>query len=487
LSLAGRTLFGHPTGLATVFLIEMWERLSFYGMRALLVLFLVHSATEGGLGLDVRSATAIYGLYVGGTYLASLPGGWIGDRVLGSQRAVLLGGIVIACGHLTLGFAPSSAVFFLGLLVIVLGTGLLKPNAAALVAQLYPQGGARLDAGFTIYYVGVNVGATLGPLITGYLAERHGWSWGFMAAAGGMAIGVLQFVWSRRLLGEAGARPTARGPHASQALALGLLLLCALAALVFTGRIRFSPTTSLGASTGLIAAIAALYFAYLLFGAGLDGIERRRVGVIVLLFLAATLFWGGYEQSGSSFNLFAERDTDRTLHGFIVPAAWFQALNPLFIVVFGPILGALWVWLGRRNLDPSIPLKFILGLLFMGLGFVVMAIAARRVVAGELAGMGALVLTYLLHTFGELALSPVGLSAVSKLVPRRFIGQSLGVWFASLSLGELVAGRLAGDFDPAQAATLPWQFMRVFWFSAICAVALAALMPLMRRWMAGVR
>ena len=305
--------------------------------------------------------------------------------------------------------------------------------------------------------------------------------------AGGMAIGVLQFVWSRRLLGEAGARPTARGPHASQALALGLLLLCALAALVFTGRIRFSPTTSLGASTGLIAAIAALYFAYLLFGAGLDGIERRRVGVIVLLFLAATLFWGGYEQSGSSFNLFAERDTDRTLHGFIVPAAWFQALNPLFIVVFGPILGALWVWLGRRNLDPSIPLKFILGLLFMGLGFVVMAIAARRVVAGELAGMGALVLTYLLHTFGELALSPVGLSAVSKLVPRRFIGQSLGVWFASLSLGELVAGRLAGDFDPAQAATLPWQFMRVFWFSAICAVALAALMPLMRRWMAGVR
>jgi proton-dependent oligopeptide transporter, POT family len=487
LTLAQRTLFGHPPGLATVFLIEMWERLSFYGMRALLVLFLVHSVAEGGLGLDVRTATAIYGLYVGGTYIASLPGGWIGDRLLGSQRAVLFGGIIIACGHLTLGFAASSTVFFLGLLVIVLGTGLLKPNATALVAQLYPQGGAPLDAGFTIYYVGVNVGATLGPLVTGYLAERHGWSYGFMAAAAGMAIGVLQFLWSRRLLGDVGTRPPARGRHASQGLMLGLLVLCALTALVFTGRIPVAPAAVLGASTGIIAAIAAVYFAYLLFGAGLDGIERRRVGVIILLFVAATLFWGGYEQSGSSFNLFAERFTDRNLHGFIVPAAWFQALNPVFIVVFGPMLGALWVWLGRRNLDPSIPLKFMLGLLLMGLGFVVMALAARRVLEGELAGMGALVLTYLLHTFGELALSPVGLSAVSKLVPRRFIGQSLGVWFASLSLGELVAGRLAGDFDPTHLTTLPWQFMRVFWFSVICAVALAALLPLMRRWMAGVR
>jgi POT family proton-dependent oligopeptide transporter len=487
LTLAQRTLFGHPPGLATVFLIEMWERLSFYGMRALLVLFLVHSVAEGGLGLDVRTATAIYGLYVGGTYIASLPGGWIGDRLLGSQRAVLFGGIIIACGHLTLGFAASSAVFYVGLLVIVLGTGLLKPNASALVAQLYPQGGAPLDAGFTIYYVGVNVGATLGPLITGYLAERHGWSYGFMAAAAGMAIGVLQFLWSRRLLGEVGARPFAPSRHASRGLTLGLMLLCALAALVFTGQIRLAPTAVLGASTGIIAAIAAVYFAYRLVGAGLDGIERRRVGVIILLFVAATLFWGGYEQTGSSFNLFAERFTDRDLRGFIVPAAWLQALNPVFIVVFGPMLGALWVWLGRRNLDPSIPLKFIFGLLFMGLGFVVMALAARRVVEGELAGMGALVLTYLLHTFGELALSPVGLSAVSKLVPRRFIGQSIGVWFASLSLGELVAGRLAGDFDPTQLTTLPWQFMRVFWFSVICAVALAALLPLMRRWMAGVR
>jgi POT family proton-dependent oligopeptide transporter len=487
LTLGPRSLLGHPRGLATVFLLEMWERLSFYGMRALLVLFLVHSAAEGGLGLDVRSATAIYGLYVSGTYIASLPGGWAGDRIFGAQRAVLLGGLIITTGHLLLGFAGSAPVFFLGLLVIVLGTGLLKPNATSLVAQLYPTGGAALDAGFTFYYVGVNVGATLGPFLTGAMAARYGWPYGFMTAAAGMVLGVLQFLWTRRWLGDAGARPPAPSSRGAGGLALGLAVLAVATALLWSGRLHPAPAAVLSASTGIIAAIAVLYFLYLLFGAGLDAVERRRIGVVMLLFVAATLFWGGFEQSGSSFNLFAERYTERDLHGFQVPAAWFQSLEPVFIIVLGPLLGALWVQLGRRGLDPSIPHKFVIGLLGMGLGFVVLALAARRVIAGTPAGMGALVLTYLLQTIGELALSPVGLSAVSKLVPRRFIGQSLGVWFVSLSLGELLAGRLAGDFDPSQLASFPGQFMRVFWYSAACAVALAGLAPLMRRWMAGVR
>jgi POT family proton-dependent oligopeptide transporter len=488
LNSATRTLFGHPPGLATIFLLEMWERMSFYGMRALLVLYLVHSAAEGGLGFDVRSATAIYGLYVGGTYIAALPGGWIADRILGGQRAVLIGGIIITCGHLLLGLGSSSAVFLLGLVVITLGTGLLKPNASALVAQLYPRGGAQLDAGFTIYYVGVNVGGTLGPLITGFLAQRYGWSFGFMAAAAGMAAGVLQFLWTRRLLGTAGAAPPARGNVGPVlGLSIGMLALCLFIALLWSGRIQLGPPLLLSASTGIIAAIAILFFGYLLFGAGLDPVERRRIAVVIMLFIAATMFWAGYEQSGSSFNLFAERYTARTLSGFTIPASWFQSLNPIFIVVFGPLFAALWVRLAQRGLDPSTPVKFILGLLGMGLGFVVMAAAARHVVAGEMAGMQALVLTYLLHTFAELCLSPVGLSAVSKLVPRRFIGQSLGVWFVSLSLGDLVAGRLAGDFNPLQVSAMPGQFMRVFWFSLICAAALAALLPLMRRWTAGVQ
>ena len=493
---AQRTFFGHPAGLATLFFLEMWERLSFYGMRALLVLFLVHSVAQGGFGLDVRTAAAIYGLYVGGTYIACLPGGWIGDRLLGSQRAVLIGGIIITCGHVLLGFAPSSAVFFLGLLVIVIGTGLLKPNASAIVAQLYSGGGAPLDAGFTIYYVGVNVGATIGPLITGWLGERYGWSYGFMAAAVGMAIGVLQFLWSRRYLGDAGRAPMARSAEVLAAtaarralpwLCAGGLALCTAVLLLWGGWVRFSPLVALNFSTLAVVAIAILYFLYLLFGAGLDPVERRRVGVVIVLFVASALFWAGYEQAGSSFNLFAERDTARAVLGFTVPASWFQSLNPIYIVVFGPVFSVLWVRLGMRDLDPSLPLKFIFGLLGMALGFIVMAMAARVVLAGALASMGWLTLTYLLHTWGELCLSPVGLSAVSKLVPRRFVGQSLGVWFVSVSLGELIAGRIAGNFDPEHLATMPALFMRIFWFGLICAAALALLLPLLRRWMAGVK
>ena len=493
---AQRTFFGHPAGLATLFFLEMWERLSFYGMRALLVLFLVHSVAQGGFGLDVRTAAAIYGLYVGGTYIACLPGGWIGDRLLGSQRAVLIGGIIITCGHVLLGFAPSSAVFFLGLLVIVIGTGLLKPNASAIVAQLYSGGGAPLDAGFTIYYVGVNVGATIGPLITGWLGERYGWSYGFMAAAVGMAIGVLQFLWSRRYLGDAGRAPMARSAQVLAATAVrralpwlcaGGLALCTAVLLLWGGWVRFSPLVVLNFSTLAVVAIAILYFLYLLFGAGLDPVERRRVGVVIVLFVASALFWAGYEQAGSSFNLFAERDTARAVLGFTVPASWFQSLNPIYIVVFGPVFSVLWVRLGMRDLDPSLPLKFIFGLLGMALGFIVMAMAARVVLAGALASMGWLTLTYLLHTWGELCLSPVGLSAVSKLVPRRFVGQSLGVWFVSVSLGELIAGRIAGNFDPEHLATMPALFMRIFWFGLICAAALALLLPLLRRWMAGVK
>lgn len=495
-----RPLFpGHPAGLAPLFFTELWERMSFYGMRALLVLFLVDSVAHGGLGLDDRTATAIYGLYVGATYIASLPGGWVGDRLLGGQRAVLLGGIVIACGHVLLGLAPSSALFFTGLLVIVLGTGLLKPNAGAIVAQLYPEGGARLDAGFTIYYIGINVGATIGPLITGWLSVRYGWSYGFMAAAVGMSIGVLQYQWARPLLGQAGrvasvSAVAGNSRHAPWvrwgwrgALALALLALAALTMLLWNGRLRISAPALRAISTQAVLAIAVLYFAYLLFAAGLDRAERRRVQVVVVLFLASVMFWAGFEQAGSSLNLFAERHTARALLGLAVPSSWFQALEPIFIVAFGPLFSALWLWLGRRNLDPSTPLKFILGLLGMGLGFLVMAAAAREVVSGRLAGMGWLTVTYLLHTWGELCLSPVGMSAVSKLVPRRFVGQSLGVWFVSISLGDLIAGGIAGNIGAAAPSAMSAQFMRLFWFAALCAAGLAVCAPLLRRWAGAVK
>jgi POT family proton-dependent oligopeptide transporter len=490
------TILGHPAGLVTLFFTEMWERLSFYGMRALLILFLVDQVAHGGMGLDDRSAAAIYGLYSGGTYLACLPGGWIGDRLLGGQRAVLIGGIVIAVGHLLLGVAPSTQVFFFGLLVIVLGTGLLKPNASALVAQLYPEGGARRDAGFTIYYVGINVGATLGPLIAGLIAQRYGWPYGFMTASVGMTLGVLQYLWGRRLLGTAGRRPMSHAsdaplagalPRAAlRATLLGLALLIAAVALLWSGVVPVAPVALQGLSTQAIAAIAIAYFAYLLFGAGLTTIERRRVLAVVVLFLASVLFWAGYEQTGSSLNLFAERYTDRVLFGWEMPASWLQSLNPIYIVVFGPVFSALWVQLARRHLEPSAPLKFILALLGIAFGFVIMVLASRLVVAGHMVGMGWLTITYLLHTWGELCLSPVGLSVVTKLVPPRFVSQSLGVWFVGLSAGNLFAGRIAGDFDASNLAAMPGQFMDIVWFSLISAGLLALTLPLMRRWMSGV-
>ena len=494
---SGRTILGHPAGIATLFFVEMWERLSFYGMRALLILFLVDQVAHGGLGLDDRTAAAIYGMYVGATYLACLPGGWIGDRVLGSQRAVLIGGIVITLGHVLLGFAPSTQVFFFGLLVIVIGTGLLKPNATAIVAQLYPEGGARRDAGFTIYYVAVNIGATLGPLIAGLLAQLYGWPAGFMTAAVGMAAGVLQYLWSRRLLGDAGAAPMSgssdaalagRAPRAAlRWIALAGVVIAVLVVLLWTGVLHVDALLLQGLTTQAIIGITIVYFAYMLFGAGLTRSERLRVLALAVLFVASVLFWAGYEQTGSSLNLFAERYTDRALLGWVVPATWFQSLNPIYIVMFGPVFSALWVRLARRNLDPSTPLKFILGLLGMGAGFLVMAAAARLVAGGHMVGMGWLTVTYLLHTWGELCLSPVGLSATSKLVPARFVSQSLGIFFVSLSLGNLLAGRIAGDFDPAKLAAMPGQFMFIVWFAVVSAALLVLMMPLMRRWMAGVQ
>ena len=410
---SGTSFFGHPRGLATLFFTEMWERFSYYGMRALLVLFLVDAVARGGFGLDDKTATAIYGLYTAAVYIVALPGGWIADRLIGAQKAVLYGGILISLGSFGLWLSPNASMFYLGLIVIILGVGLLKPNISALVADLYPEGGGRRDAGFTIFYMGINLGAFIGPLITAWLAQVYG--------------------------------------------------------------------------IGVIVAMAALYFAYLLLFAGLDGVEKKRVLVLIVLFLACALFWSGFEQAGSSLNLFAERYTDRVVGAFTVPAGWFQSLNAIFIVIFAPVFSAIWVNLARRNLDPSTPVKFALGLVGMALGFLVMFFAARIVADGLPAAAYWLVLTYLFHTFGELCLSPVGLSSVTKLVPHRFVGQSLGIWFLATSLGTLVAGKIAGEFDAENLGAMPSQYLNIFWFGMVAAVVLFLVSPVVKRWMGGVK
>jgi POT family proton-dependent oligopeptide transporter len=471
------TFFGHPRGLATLFFTEMWERFTYYGMRAVLVLFLVAAVSAGGYGIDDRTATAIYGLYTAGVYLAALPGGWIADRLIGAQRAVLAGGLAITVGNGLLAISTNPHGFYLGLVVIVLGVGLLKPNVSAIVADLYPEGGARLDSGFTVFYIGINVGGFLGPLVTGAAQAYFGLRAGFAAAAFFMAVGVLQFYLTRRHLGGAGvyvapaaAPGTSKGTRKAREwlyLWVGVGLFALVLAAVGFGLIPVNAVMLAQAATYAIVGMAVLYFLYYFIAAGITAEERRRGVVLVVLFVGSVLFWSGYEQAGSSLNLFAERYTDRTLGWlhFVVPTGWYQSLNSAFIFIFAPFFAWAWIALAKRNLNPSAPAKFALGVMLMGSGFLVMAAAAAIVASGSKVLPYWLIMTYLLHTFGELCLSPVGLSYYTKLSPKRFVGQMMGMWFLSLSLGNLLAGLIAGKFDVNNVAAMPGQYMHIVYFS----------------------
>ena len=473
---------------------EMWERFTYYGMRTILILFLVDAVATGGFGLDDRRATAIYGLYTTATYLMALPGGWLADRLLGAQRAVLWGAGLMLVGNSLLAVPAGPTLFYVGCLVVVLGVGLLKPNISAMVAQLYPEGGARRDAGFTLFYLGINVGALLGSLATPWLAQRYGWRYGFAGAAVAMAFGLVQFQLTRRHLGDAGLRTVPTLPAAVaadrrlwHAIAWVTAALALLVGLVATGRVSFDPTHVARWTALAILAVTVAYFGYLLFLAGLDLAERKRVLVVLALFVSSALFWAGYEQAGSSMNLFAERFTDRMIGTFEIPAGWFQAPSSLYILLFAPAFSALWIFLGRRNLDPSAPAKFAFGLLLLGLGFLVMVGAATVVTSGRLAGPQWLLLAYLLHTFGELCLSPVGLSSVTKLAPPRFVGQMMGLWVLATSMGLLLAGLIAGRFDSQDLASMPRQYLEIAAVSLAAGAALLAIAGRVQRLAGGVR
>ncbi len=482
--------FGHPRGLATLFLTEMWERFTFYGMRALLVLFLVAEGSSGGFGLDDKTAVAIYGLYNAAVYLAGLPGGWIADRLIGAQYAVLAGGIAIAAGNAMLALSTTPRGFYVGLVVIVVGVGLLKPNVSAIVAGLYPEGGARLDSGFTVFYIGINLGAFLGPLVIPLAQSYFGLRAGFGVGAIFMAIGLLQFHFTRKYLGEAGihsapihaAGSTALVPRRKEwvRLWIGVAVAAALVAAVSAGIIPVDPVSLARAGTYVIVGMAVLYFAYYFFIADLTTDERKRGVVLLVLFVGCALFWSGFEQAGSSLNLFADRYTDRTL-GWLhveIPTAWFQSLNSLFIFMFAPFFAWLWIALAKRHLNPAAPAKFAIGVILMGSGFLVMAAAAAVVAKGDKVLPYWRIMTYLLHTFGELCLSPVGLSYFTKLAPKRFVGQMMGMWFLATSLGNLIAGLIAGDFDANNVGAMPGQYLHIVYFSVgLGAVLLASSRP----------
>ncbi len=480
---------GHPRGLYTLFFTEMWERFSYYGMRALLVLFMTDAVAHGGLGLTDKTATAIYGLYTAAVYLAALPGGWVADKFLGARRSIWCGGVLIILGQCLL-VVPRMESFYLGLTLVACGTGLLKPNISAIVGELYPEGGARRDAGFTIFYMGINLGAFVSPLVTGALGEKLNWRYGFAAAGVGMLLGLVQFGLTGRHLGQAGMRPARSPTHRDRTLlGLAAAVFLGLLALAFSGRLRISPPEAARHTAYVLATVAILYFAGMFLFGGLNSTERKRVAAIAVLFLASAVFWSGFEQAGSSLNLFAERYTQRelTFLNYEVPTGWFQSLGPLFVISLAPVFAWFWISLAKRNLNPSLPVKFGLGLLLLGAGFLVMAVASRLVASGNKVWPTWLISTFLLHTFGELCVSPVGLSSVTKLSPRRFVGQMMGIWFLATSIGNLLAGLIAGEFGPQAVAQMSGRYLQIV---ATCAgaglVLLLAAKPL-RSLMAGIK
>ena len=567
--------FGHPRGLATLFFTELWERFSYYGLRALLVLFMTAPAgaavTNPGLGFGTEKATAIYGLYTAFVYLLALPGGWVADNMWGQRRAVFVGGCIIAAGHFSLAMPalglPDLAFFYLGLVLIVIGTGLLKPNISTMVGDLYPEGGARRDAGFSVFYMGINFGAILGPTLCGFLGEGISWHWGFSLAGFGMLIGLVSYRLGIPYLGNAGTLDVDDAAVLrSRSRNFYLVAAATVAALVTFGFLATSGVITVtltqvaeAAGVGIIL-VSVLFFAYLTLGwqgvgattaffvvativtaQFVDGtafasqlgvgatmlffilasvarlvapqydvsLENQRLLVIFWLFLLSALFWSGFEQAGSSLNLFAKNFTAREFGpfalsqtttlvlavlvlvvpvvyvcywvfsreklwwiakggvallsalivgflgyvsyqmaaGWTMPASILQNINPTFIVILAPVFGSLWTWLANHNANPSIPVKFGLGLLGLAAGFFVISWGAVRATAENPVGAQWLVVTYFLHTCGELALSPIGLSSMTKLAPENRVGQMMGLWFVSTALGNLFAGLIAGQLE----------------------------------------
>ncbi len=425
-------LGGHPKGLTTLFFTEMWERFSYYGMKAILVLYLTATAAQGGLGYAVATATLIAGFYNMGVYLMSLPGGWIADRFLGARRTVLLGGILIACGHFSMAY-PSVVTLYQGMGLIVLGTGLLKPNISTMVGGLYSEQDERRDAGFSIFYMGINIGAMVAPLVCGFLGQRINWHYGFGAAGVGMTLGLIQYVAGRGRLERVGARPVKRTATATE-----------------VPKVPFTPE------------------------------EKKRLAVIGILFLFSAIFWMAFEQASTSLNLFADRLTRNSVFGLEFPSSWLQSVNSIFIIALAPVFSWLWIRLGKRQ--PSSPAKFAVGLLFAGLGFLVIAYASSLTGAGRVSPLW-LIVVYLLHTVGELCLSPVGLSTVTKLAPPRVVGLMMGVWFTSIALGNFAAGWVAGFFQAGAQGVLVGLFLKIALVTIVAAAILTALTPPIRRLM----
>lgn len=473
--MSDKGFFGHPRGLSTLFFSEMWERFSYYGMRGFLVLYMSTSAAMGGLGLDRASAAVIYGVYTSAVYLANIPGGWLADQVLGQQRAVLYGGILIAAGHYALA-VPANAFFYIGLLLVVLGTGLLKPNISVIVGQLYSQQDVRRDSAFSLFYMGINLGAFLGPIITGFLVQDEGfrswlagmgmdpnsaWHWGFGAAGVGMTLGLIQYVLGGKYLGAAGKEPTtATTPSiyaeakakAIKYVGIGAAVLIVGVLAITFGGVEVTAGRVSTVYTIILFGVTVAIFGTLFSSADWTGVERKRLYMIGVYFIAAALFWSVFEQAGSTLNLFAVDYTENTVAGREFPSVWWQSVNAMLIFILAPVFAWLWIKLGQSQ--PSTPTKFALGLIGVGLGFLVLVPGAQTAITGVKVGVHWLFMVYLIHTLAELCLSPVGLSAMTKLAPAKIVSLVMGIWFLGASIGNFLGGQAASFYETMSLPTL---------------------------------
>ena len=525
----------HPRGLATLFFTELWERFSYYGMRAILVLYMVAPVGQGGLGFDTKHAASIYGTYTMSVYLTALPGGMLADRLLGARLAVLLGGIVIACGHFSMVF-HSLTFFYVGMVLIAVGTGLLKPNISAMVGGLYSKDDPRRDSGFSIFYMGINIGAVMAPLVCGYLAQgesfkafvaRMGfdvstsWHWGFGAAGVGMCLGLVIYLINQKRLPDldrtaldkaaepatdqtsavkADVSATAAPPRGKPLIAVVLSLILPGAGQLYRGQT--------GAAFSWLFAFVLAWIWYLLNGgiilaivivgiviacaisaarrpkasAQLTTDEWKRVGAIFVFFLFTILFWGAYEQKGASLNLFAKDLVRTEVFGMKFPSSWLQSCTPAFVILLAPIFSYLWVRLGKRQ--PSSPIKFTLGLLFIGLAYCLLVPAASMTAYGRISPLW-LVGLYFVEVIGEMCLSPVGLSTVTKLAPVKLVGIMMGVWFLAASFGNKLAGYFSGFYVP-QSGTLMKLYGGIAAGLLVSAGLLALLTPKVKKLMGAV-
>lgn len=495
-----KTFFGHPMGLSTLFASEMWERFSYYGMRALLVLFLTATFASGGFEMAELEAFTIYGIFTGLVYVTPIIGGVLADKILGQRKTIYIGGLSMAIGQFLLAISASmhgsdtgmefrQTVFFAGLGILILGNGFFKPNISTMVGELYDNNDPRKDGGFTIFYMGINLGAFLSPLVAGKLGEQVAWHYGFLSASAGMLIGTVWFLFRSHTLGNIGMPPKVKAERNRLVINdwVSIVLYVVGIVVLVSGIILGWGAIPSAVSTTIIYVVAIGGTAYLvtsIFRGTKGKTEWSRVGVILVLAVFNIFFWSGFEQAGTTFNIFARDNTQRLVGSYEIPASWFQSINALFIIMFAPLFSILWTKLDKYKLNPNTPMKFAWGMSLLALGFVVMAIAYTKSTGGGnilLISPLWLTLVFMLHTFGELCLSPIGLSMVTKLSPPKLVSTMMGVWMGSYAAGNFVASQMKAISIQLEEAM--GREIQVFWLIAIQSAIIAAILVMLSPWL----